>query len=73
MCNHFAWDREDEERDEAHQAFKDALTQQFNDYYGTDVQNLASWQSLCRRLGIQPIPEELQECRDVRDLFRWRI
>ncbi|KZP03919.1 hypothetical protein FIBSPDRAFT_844491 [Athelia psychrophila] len=65
MCQHFNWDKEDEDREEAHKAFKDALTQQFNDYYGTDVDNIASWQKLCRRLGVEPIPEGLQACRAI--------
>lgn len=69
MCQHFNWDKEDEDREEAHKAFKDALTQQFNDYYGTDVDNIASWQKLCRRLGVEPIPEGLQACRAVRELL----
>lgn len=53
------------EKDKAHKAFKIALTQQFNDYYGTKNGNILAWQNLCRRLEVKPIPKELQACRDV--------
>ncbi|KDN35279.1 hypothetical protein RSAG8_11714, partial [Rhizoctonia solani AG-8 WAC10335] len=39
------WSKDDAER--AHEAFKDALTKDFNDIYGTDEKDLASWQKLC--------------------------
>lgn len=42
---------------------------QFNDIYGTDEEDLRSWQGLCRVLNIEPVPEELQECRKVSGIF----
>jgi hypothetical protein len=43
------------------------MTQQFNSLYGTDVDNISSWENLCRVLEIVPIPDELEACRDVSD------
>ncbi|KAI0942428.1 hypothetical protein AcW1_003061 [Taiwanofungus camphoratus] len=63
MCDFFNWDRNDEERNEAHSLFKDAITQQFNRIYGTDVNDVKNWQSLCKVIGIVPVPERLQDCR----------
>ncbi|KAF8161658.1 hypothetical protein B0H34DRAFT_767235 [Crassisporium funariophilum] len=65
MCDSFGWDRGDEDRDNAHQEFRVALTQQFNTNFGTDVEDLAAWQRLCGRLGISPIPETLKRCRAI--------
>ncbi|KIM82785.1 hypothetical protein PILCRDRAFT_456282 [Piloderma croceum F 1598] len=64
MCDFFSWERDDDDREEAHGALKDAMTHQFNRKYGTDVDNLASWQALCIVLKIFPIPVALDACRD---------
>jgi hypothetical protein len=61
MCR--GWGKDD--RDEAREGFKDALVQEFNKMYGTDVNDLGSWQGLCRVLGIAPVPDKLNECREV--------
>lgn len=63
MCDFFCWERGDNDREEAHAALKDAMTHQFNSMYGTDVNDLASWQHLCRILQIFPIPDALVACR----------
>lgn len=63
LCDHFDWERGDDERESAHRKFKDALTQQFNANYGTDADDLAAWQNLCLRLCIEPIPSSLERCR----------
>ncbi|KAG1867066.1 hypothetical protein C8R48DRAFT_704088 [Suillus tomentosus] len=65
MCDQFCWDREDKEREQAHCDFKDALVQQFNEIYGTDVNNLTSWRNLCQIVRISPIPDTLESCREV--------
>ncbi|TFK36319.1 hypothetical protein BDQ12DRAFT_610075, partial [Crucibulum laeve] len=65
LCNDHGWDRDDENRADARQAFQDALTLQFNNIYGTDANNITSWQVLCARLGIDPIPDSLAACREV--------
>lgn len=65
MCDFYGWERNDDERDEAFAAFRIALTRQFNTTFGTDANSLTSWQSLCIRLGVNPVPETMNACRDV--------
>lgn len=69
MCKQFGWKRDknniSQERAEAYELLHDAMTKQFNEMYGTDADSLMSWQGLCRVLDISPIPENLQECREV--------
>jgi hypothetical protein len=66
MRDDFGWDSDDFEFREARRNFKSAMVQQFNSLYGTDENNLSSWQNLCRVLNIHPIPERLKDCREVR-------
>ncbi|KAF2441936.1 hypothetical protein P171DRAFT_82746 [Karstenula rhodostoma CBS 690.94] len=63
MCDFFAWDRDDEERDEARQAFKDALVIRFNSLYGTNVADLENWHKLCIAVCIEPLPATISECK----------
>jgi hypothetical protein len=65
MCDHFDWDRDDVDRDDAFQSFRIALTEEFNTKYGTDANSLAAWQLLCVRLGVDPVPAEIKQCREV--------
>lgn len=65
MCDTFGWDDEDYEMREARRKFKSAMVQQFNILYGTDVDDLNSWKSLCGILNIVPVPATLEECRKV--------
>lgn len=69
MCDKFGWDNDDYEMREARRKFKSAMVQQFNDLYGTDKEDLISWQKLCHILNIEPVPEELKKCREVRICF----
>lgn len=66
MCDHFEWDRNNDDRKDAYKSFRIAITKTFNAKYGTDVENLAAWQSLCFRLGVDPIPSKIKQCREVR-------
>ncbi|KAF7970579.1 hypothetical protein HWV62_23693, partial [Athelia sp. TMB] len=65
MCHYFGWNKKDEEQQEAREELKDAMVQQFNDFYGTDIEDINSWQILCGVLGISPVPQELKACREV--------
>ena len=65
MCDHFDWVRYGDDREDAFQSFRIALTKEFNTQYGTDVDNLAAWQKLCVRLGTDPVPQKIRECREV--------
>jgi hypothetical protein len=53
------------DRKEARKRFKDAGVLEFNKIYGTDVNDVGSWQGLCRVVGIAPVPDKLKECREV--------
>jgi hypothetical protein len=68
MCDFFDWDRDDEERAEARQAFRDAMVFRFNSLYGTDVNNLDNWHKLCIAVCIEPLPATINECEQVCDL-----
>jgi hypothetical protein len=47
MCNFFGWEKDDEERIEAHHAFKDAMVSRFNTLYRTDESDIENWHKLC--------------------------
>ncbi|KAF8181847.1 hypothetical protein BJ912DRAFT_928858 [Pholiota molesta] len=64
LCDTFGWERHSAERDTAYQAFSTALTLEFNANFGTEVDNLESWQSLARHMGIVPVPSKLKACRN---------
>jgi hypothetical protein len=65
LCDSQGWDRHTKERDVAYRAYGDALSQTFNDTYGTEVDDLRSWQTLCEVIEIKPVPNILEECQDV--------
>ena len=69
LCDYFDWERDDPARQDAHEAFKDALVKQFNVNFGTNANDLTAWQGLCASLGVDPIPDKLAECRTVREIF----
>ncbi|OSC99186.1 hypothetical protein PYCCODRAFT_874973 [Trametes coccinea BRFM310] len=48
---------------EARALLDEAMVEQFDQIYGTDVNGLAGWQKLCFVLAIRPIPNDLEECR----------
>lgn len=41
------------------------MSQTFNKIYGTEVDDLISWQKLCAVLQIHPMPGGLKACQDV--------
>ena len=63
MAESFQWNKQTTK--DAREKLGDALTKQFNNVYGTDVNDIANWQLLCRVLGISPVSEDLDECRHV--------
>ena len=71
MCDFFKWETDDEERKIAHENFKNAMVHQFNSLYGTDVNDIESWQKLCLALNIVPLPEGIKQCRKVRHSNPW--
>ena len=65
MCDFFGWDRDDPEREEAHESFKKALVLQFNSLYGTEVDDLQSRRGLFLALENFPLPEDLKKAKKV--------
>jgi len=65
MCDFFDWGRDDDDKKTAREQLRNAMAQQFNAIYGTEVEDTNSWQGLCQVLEIYPIPGELEACRKV--------
>jgi len=68
LCNILGIDPDDNDKyqvRDVRRGLKDAMVLQFNSIYGTNVKSVASWQSLCRVLGILPVPPTLKECQRV--------
>jgi hypothetical protein len=38
---------------------------EFKKHYGDNASSLAGWQSLCREVGLEDIPDSVTECRSV--------
>ncbi|CAE6509048.1 unnamed protein product [Rhizoctonia solani] len=51
-------------RERTLQRFRDALTQDFNEMYGVDEDDLGAWQRLCGAL-VTEIPDEIEACRKI--------
>lgn len=49
----------------ARRGLQDAMILQFNDFFGTDVNDIRSWHNLCQVLDIVPVPEGLTACKKV--------
>lgn len=78
MCDTFDWNRENPERQQAHDDFKIALVQQFNILYGTEVEDIHAWRGLCLALEIFPLPENVDASKEVCSqsrsyTFRYRV
>ncbi|RPD61910.1 hypothetical protein L226DRAFT_571306 [Lentinus tigrinus ALCF2SS1-7] len=63
MLDYYGWDRDSDEREEARDAMRRAMVLQFNDTFGTNAEDLASWQKLCEIIQIDPVPSDLEKCR----------
>ncbi|KIM73215.1 hypothetical protein PILCRDRAFT_81329, partial [Piloderma croceum F 1598] len=63
LCKMFG--HNDKWRMVARKGFVDALLQQFNDTYGTEVDDLSSWQGMCLVLEMDPIPTTLEACQEA--------
>ena len=65
MCDFFDWERDDADRKDAHEEFKSTLVHQFNHLYGTDPDDIQTWQGLCMALCIRPLPKKIDEAMKV--------
>jgi len=55
----------------ARELFADAVAEDFNAKFGTDVNNIDHWHALCHVLRIDPIPRNISASRKVRALVSW--
>ncbi|KAH9853747.1 hypothetical protein C2E23DRAFT_93232 [Lenzites betulinus] len=51
------------EKETARDDMRSAMVRQFNDMYGTNVDDLESWQLLCTALGMNPVPKDIKTCQ----------
>lgn len=62
------WKDDDKEYAKARERFADALAEDFNVKYGTDVNNIDHWHALCHVCRVDPVPKGISACRKVRTL-----
>ena len=55
----------------ARELFADAVAEDFNAKFGTDVNNIDHWHALCHVLRIHPVPRNICASRRVRALVKW--
>jgi hypothetical protein len=63
LCETSRWDKVT--RREVREDFHRALVEEFDEIYGINQDNVATWHGLFRVLGISPAPQDLQECVNV--------
>jgi len=51
--------------------FADAVKEDFDAKFSTDVNNIDHWHALCNILGIHPVPRNISGSRRVRALVKW--
>jgi hypothetical protein len=54
-----------------YEGYNRALGLAFAHYYGSDVDDLGTWQRLCRAVEISPVPDSLEECKFVSRFTRF--
>ncbi|CAE6405077.1 unnamed protein product [Rhizoctonia solani] len=54
-----------EAQKKARRDLKDALAKDFGQLYGYDVDDIGAWQSLCRVLRFEDVPDDLEGCQDL--------
>ena len=65
ICNFFRWQQENPLRKQAHEAFKAALVRQFNNEYGTNINDLEAWRRLYVALEIPALPSSVKAAQEV--------
>lgn len=71
MCDLLGWEKDSQGRyprlrNEAHEEFRRAMVENFNDIFGTNVNDQAAWESMCVTLRIEPIPDTISDMKEVR-------
>jgi len=59
------WKRNSPESDDGWARYQNALTQEFQLWYGKE-DDLNAWHALCRAIGVEPLPETCEACKSVR-------
>lgn len=65
LQEHLDIKRDDPESKPLWGAFGKAMYTEFSMQFGRDVDDLEAWQKLCKRIGIEPLPETLAQARKV--------
>lgn len=70
MCDFFDWgknsrDEYPAERLQAQEDFRRAMVENFNDHFGTDVDDQQAWEHMCVVLGIEPLPGSMNAMKAV--------
>ncbi|KAJ7679433.1 hypothetical protein DFH06DRAFT_1166616 [Mycena polygramma] len=63
LCLLYGFYRGEPDSNKAYAGFQRAMAQTFSDIFGSNVDDLGNLQSLCRLLGVDPIPGNIKECR----------
>ena len=73
LCQHLGIDPDDNDEyrvRETKRQLRTAMVLQFNDMYGTSVDDLQAWRRLFEAIGIEPVPGRMKEYREVREDLR---
>ncbi|KAL4248522.1 hypothetical protein ABKN59_007822 [Abortiporus biennis] len=67
MCEEFGWNDEKKKKKKGvvRRGLQNALVQQFNRFYGTQIESLESWQRLYKDIGIKPVPDDIESCKEL--------
>jgi len=67
----YRWKEGSKKYTKARERFANAVTEDFNAKFGTDVNNIDHWHALCNILRIHPVPGDVSASRKVRALVKW--
>ncbi|KAF9479086.1 hypothetical protein BDN70DRAFT_879153 [Pholiota conissans] len=74
LCKAMKWKKKKadyKKRAALRQEFGTALAEEFGMKFGTRFDSLESWQLLAKRIGIDPVPDKIEECRKVSSAGRF--
>lgn len=63
------WGKKSQDYQNAKKKFFTAFAKEFDSYFGTDEQDIVTWETLCKALGadFEPVPTSIKKCRQVSD------
>lgn len=64
LRKHEGWQRGEAASDDAWNRYQDALEKELRMWYGSE-NDLAAWHSLCRAIGVEPLPQTCERCEEV--------